>query len=268
METSSPVHQTDAFSANYNSIAHVYDRMMNHVDYSSWVRLIQTIVRKYVSYYFDHPAIFEIGAGTGTLGQLLKKNGFHYTGSDLCLYMCKEAAQKNCALLCTDGRFLPIRSQKFSFVLFLYDGINYLQTEDDYVRLFKEVHRVLGDDGFFLFDVTTEFNSLTNFFDLTEAHDWGDIAYIRHSYYDEKKKIQHNDFSIFSTQQSKENDCPAYIRTVERHSQKIFSVNEIVDFISFSHFDLMGIWDNFSFSSYKVNSERIHFLLKKTKQND
>jgi ubiquinone/menaquinone biosynthesis C-methylase UbiE len=231
---------------------------MCHVRYDLWHKLI----KKICSNYFHHipPSIFEIGGGTGSLAKMLIKSGYSYTGSDLSFNMCKQAQGKAIPFICTDALSLPIK-HKFSFVIFLYDGINYLKSIKEYSLLFQEVSNTLITNGLFLFDITTENNSITNFYNHVDAEDFGNSSYIRNSYYDKRKKRQYNDFAIFTAHHD---NNMVYIKEYEYHIQQIFSVNEIVKAIPRNLFNIEGIWDNFTFNRYHTRSERIHFLLKKT----
>lgn len=244
----------------YHSLAPIYDDVMSHVKYNSWVSLINKIADRYFPSYI--PLIFEMGGGTGVLAQRLAGHTFHYFGSDYSYSMCKEAHKKKFPFFCADARYPAVKPQTFDLAIFLYDGINYLPTLDDYRILFDSVYHCLKDQGCFLFDITTEKNSLTYFLDCVDAEDLRTASYIRHSYYDQEKKLQHNKFAI-SYRQSPESKPVRQVS--EHHIQKIFSVEEICSAIPAHLFTIEGIWDNFTFNPYTAQSERIHFFLKKTK---
>jgi len=241
----------------YNALAPVYDKVMRHVNYDDWVKLIKRINSKY--FLNTKPRIFEIGGGTGTLAKKLIKSGYSYSGSDYSYSMCREALKKNLPFFCCDCRYLPITS-KFDLVIFLYDGINYLQNLKDYSRLFEQVSMCLDRDGLFLFDITTETNSLRYFSDYVDYEDFGDCFYLRHSYYNKSDSKQYNDFTIF---RKANNNNSEYNRYEEHHVQKVFSPRLIKKTINLSDFSILGIWDDYSFDEYSLESERIHFLLQK-----
>ena len=241
----------------YNALAPVYDKVMRHVNYDDWVKLIKKINS---TYFLDTiPRIFEIGGGTGTLAKKLIKSGYSYSGSDYSYSMCREARKKNLGFFCCDCRYLPVKS-KFDFVIFLYDGINYLQSLKDYSMLFEQVSNCLDKDGLFLFDITTETNSLRYFSDYVDYEDFGDCFYLRHSYYNQSDSKQYNDFTIFKKADYNNSE---YNRYEEHHVQKVFSPRLIKKAINLSDFSILGIWDDFSFNGYSLESERIHFLLQK-----
>ncbi len=231
---------------------------MAHVEYHAWFTLIQKILSTYCKH--EKPSILELGGGTGTLAKLLTENGFPTCGSDISFSMCKEARRKGLSFFCADAAKLPLKNS-FSLILFLYDSINYLSTLPEYTRLFLEVYFCLDTDALFLFDITTETNSKTNFIDFIDAEDFGDTSYVRHSYFDKAKSIQHNDFTLY--RQHPGNNA-FYRKECEFHTQKIFSVKEILSAIPENHFSVLGVWDNFSCNTFTSRSERIHFLLQKT----
>jgi SAM-dependent methyltransferase len=241
----------------YDALAPIYDRMMSHVDYDEWVRLIERIAEKFLAP--PHPSIFELGGGTGTLAMLLMGRGFRYFGSDSCFSMCQIAYRQGARFACVDARAIPCKKQ-FDFIIFLYDGINYLQSLEEYKLLFSEAARCLAPSGLFLFDITTEANSLNHFRSYLEFEDWGDYAYIRRSYYKKELLQQHNDITVFR-QTGKGSSL--YEKKVERHCQKVFGAESIARSVPASLFTIEGMWDGFSFRHYHPHSERIHFLLKK-----
>jgi predicted TPR repeat methyltransferase len=241
----------------YDALAPIYDRIMNHVEYDEWVALIERVIDRFLGK--TSPAIFEIGGGTGVLGQMLLKEGYSYTGSDRCFSMCRCASEKKVRIIAADGLHLPLKTQ-FDLVLFLYDGINYLQSLDDYTALFNEVSQTLAPGGFFLFDITTEANSLRHFRSYLEFEDWGDYAYVRRSYYRKDLLEQHNDFTIFKQM----NGTPVrFQKIIENHTQIVFGASSIAKSVPLSVFSIEGMWDGYSFKNYRPHSERIHFLLKK-----
>jgi len=242
----------------YEALAPVYDRLMGHVEYDEWADLIRRVAGRYGA--GRGTEILELGAGTGVAGSMLRDMGYRYTASDISFSMCKIANGKRGLPVCAaDARRLPFK-KRFGMILFLYDGINYLHTMDDYRKLFISVYDTLAPDGLFLFDVTTRANSTRHFMNYMDFEDYGDFSYARESYFDIAKSIQHNDFTIY--RHSEEN--PGYYeKYTEAHRQKVFSVAEIGKMIPKKRFETLGIWDGYTFRKYTARSLRIHFLLRK-----
>lgn len=241
----------------YDAIAPIYDRIMNHVEYEEWVGLIERVIDKFLD--TAAPEILEIGGGTGVLGRMLCDRGYSYTGSDRSFAMCCRAAGRNVPVIAADALRLPLK-KRFDLVLFLYDGINYLRSLEDYAALFSGLHGILAPGGLFLFDITTEANSLRHFRSYLEFEDWGDYAYVRRSYYRKDLMEQHNDFTIF---RQVADDPVRYHKIIEHHTQIVFGAGTIAKKAPPSRFSIEGIWDGYSFKNYRPHSERVHFLLKK-----
>jgi SAM-dependent methyltransferase len=257
---------------NYGALALLYDRLMAHVGYHRWHALIEQVISQYGR--SSRPSILEIGAGTGLLGERMRKAGFRYRGSDLSYAMCLQARQRLGGAVCADGRHLPFKtSHPFDLALFLYDGINYLMDRESYEELFGEVHSLLTTGGLFLFDITTVFNSVNNFSEYMDADDYGDCFYFRHSYYHPLQNMQYNDFTIFSrcdgqgrskgTEGFGDGQAGLYTKNLEHHEQKVFPVRVVRNFVPESLFETLGVWDDFSFKKHTPHSERVHFLLRK-----
>lgn len=241
----------------YSSLAPFYDAIMLHVEYEDWAQLI----RKIINLYFGRKKIslFEIGGGTGTLGKTLQSYKIDYQGSDLSYEMARVANRKNLSFLCADALSLPIK-KKFDMILFLYDGINYLKTLSDYKKLFCNVFSLLEPGGLFLFDITTETNSQRYFTNYHSLDEISGSTIFRSSYYIASKKLQCNDFQIFTPL---EKDASLFSKQCENHIQKLFTPTQICSVIPDNLFKIIGIWDEFSMLKYNKHSERIHFLLQK-----
>jgi SAM-dependent methyltransferase len=268
----------------------MYDRLMRHVEYDEWAALIRRVIGRFGE--SGSPDILEIGAGTGVVGERLSGFGYRYVASDLSFPMCREARARGLPTCAADARRLPFKKQ-FGMALFLYDGINYLFTANDYRKLFSSVYDALVPGGLFLFDITTRWNSVTHFSNYLDFEDYGDFCYARHSYFDAAESVQHNDFTIYRlvddgadssvsgddypltnsrtdcgdgtmpTDASDENHPPLYEKFTEAHEQKVFSVSEIEKTIPKKRFTVLGVWDGYTFRKYSSRSERVHFLLRK-----
>lgn len=240
----------------YKNLAKVYDNMMSYVPYQNWVELIDHV--KNTQFDSREISVFELGGGTGTLGSILTYVGYDYVGSDITPSMCEAAWNKGLNFITADCRSIPLQ-KKFDLVIFLFDGINYLRSLEEYTETFREVASLLEPGGCFLFDITTVYNSQMNFDDYMEADSYDDGAYIRHSFYDSRTATQRNLFDIFA----KESDSDKYIRLEEEHIQHLFSVQDITSAIPMDLFSLEATWNEFDPIPVKSTAERVHFLLKR-----
>ncbi|HDY87814.1 MAG TPA: class I SAM-dependent methyltransferase [bacterium] len=239
----------------YAKLAEIYDRVMNHVNYDEWAQYISSIFNRFG---IKVKNILEIACGTGSLALLLQRHGYNITGMDLSPDMLKVAESKfkqnglPLHFFAADMTSIPMKKE-FDAVLCMYDSINYLKDPAEFKKAVEEISKVTKYGSLFIFDVCTLKNSQIFFSHNSISEDLSGIKYERKCCFNETKRIQENFFII---EQNGE-------RFIETHFQKIYMLEEIIDMISYSSFDIIGIFDDMSFSSGSEDSERVHFILQK-----
>ena len=242
----------------YSELALIYDRIMDHVDYTSWAHYIDSIIDCFVP---DARNILETACGTGSLSIELHKCGYSMTCMDISHSMLKRAAEKFSDLgmplnfFEADMKSLPLAYQ-FDAIICLYDSINYLKEPEYLLKALNEAASCLKDGGLFIFDVCTVKNSEIFFKDSGMVEHFGDITCERKCRFDTQKRIQENHFII---------DRPGFKRIEESHYQKIYLLKEIDDLIRETPFIGLGKFDDMSFVNGSEESERVHYVLKKKK---
>ncbi|MBF0432902.1 MAG: class I SAM-dependent methyltransferase [Fibrobacteria bacterium] len=244
-------------TSSYSIIAPYYDWIMEHVDYQYWADYIKKIFDRFS--FYPH-SILELGAGTCPF----LKTGL-YTPSDLVvlsdisLKMLLHAGngQKH-HKVATNMCIIPFQTLCFDLCLLVYDAFNYALTEDEALHCLGEVHRILNHGGVFIFDITMEQNSIQFFYDTVDYEEREDCAVTRQSWYDEKKRIQHNNFIYFMKQAD-----GRYIRQEEYHLQRIYLLSEMQELINKTGFIMDGCFNDFTFDQAGEYSERVHFVLRK-----
>lgn len=125
---------------------------MKDIEYEFWIDYIHKIGKKH-SASFD--TVLDLCCGTGNSLIPMKKYARELSGIDLSLEMLKQARNKGLERIVNgDVRALPFK-KGFTLVYSIFDSLNYLIVEDDLVKVFKEVKRVLVDGGFFIFDMNS-----------------------------------------------------------------------------------------------------------------
>ena len=242
----------------YSKLSQIYDRVMSHVDYEKWAEYVEQIINRHSVHVEE---IVDFSCGTGTLCSKLAEQGWSVMGFDSSLSMIKKARFKyydqsfGNKFFCADIRYPPVIN-KFGLVVSLYDSMNYLISKKDWRICLQNVYDSLIKGGLFIFDVSTVFNSISDFADFYKSDRFADASYVRKSRYIVKEGIQENYFEIKLTS----NPNHVYI---ERHRQRIRALNAIRNLVYSSPFDLLGSYRDFSFQPMIEDCERVHFVLKK-----
>lgn len=241
----------------YSRLAEHYDRLMGHVHYDFWASSILRILKRHKH---KPESLLELGAGTGKLAGYLQIPSLQFqVHSDLSLPMV-QAAGPSFAFprLACDATAIPFADQSFDLILMCYDAVNYLSPRG-FRALMEEAFRVLKPGGFFLFDVTTEENSLNWFEDYCDAFEASGGLLVRRSAYDREKGQQHNYIDVFEPMENSTH----YQRLSEHHCQYIYPVPTLCQWIEECGMELRDLLDSNSLRDATPKSERIHFVLRR-----
>lgn len=246
---------------SYRVIAPYYDWIMAHVDYDAWGRHLARLWRR----FGDEPAaILELGSGTCPFfRRSVFPPGSRVVYSDLSPFMLGRAADGadggdgGPRRVAANALSLPFKGP-FDVCLMVYDALNYLMTEQDVARCFREARRVLSAGGLFIFDVTTRANSRRHFEDMLDYGELEGCTYVRESRYDREAGLQCNDFTFFV-----ERAPGSYAKVKESHQQRIYRLSRLKALARKAGFAVEGCFEGFTLRPGSEASERIHFVLRK-----
>jgi ubiquinone/menaquinone biosynthesis C-methylase UbiE len=248
----------------YSALAEIYDSVMEDVDYETWADYIDEIIMQH------HPEardLLELACGTGTMALSLEELGyFNITATDGAPAMV-EAAQKKGAKVDSEidfqiVDFLDIKLDKtFDAVFMVFDSINYLHKNEEIEQLFRQVSRVLKEDGLFIFDFTTPRNSRQAIKLLNNNSRRIDVftRFHRESTYNAKERIHTNSFHIEKTDV---NGSGKREMIAETHQQKIYTFEEMMEITNKSDFSLLEAYDGFELKPAHEKSLRITMVLQ------
>lgn len=241
----------------YSALAEIYDHVMEHVDYRAWADYLLVLCQRH-----NHiPSnILELACGTGSLLMELGKNGLMPYGSDNSLVMLKIAKQKlanagqACGLFQADIMNIPVKAE-FDTILCMYDSMNYLSSLENISQTVQNVMLRLIPGGVFIFDMCTEYNSLTHFNGVSSSQRCGDYTYIRNSYYRKEERIQITDFIITNRKTGE-------VRK-ERHRQHLYPFSEVHAVLSLTIPGRIRMFKDYTFDPPAEQCERVHFYIEK-----
>lgn len=218
----------------YEILADRYDAVMSHVDYPGWAALVERLWKRHAK---SPQRILETGAGTCRLAPHLAQKRRRIVSTDLSYPMLARGFARTNRRACCDYRLLPFVDGAFDAVLCLYDAINYCLAEEDLDAFFAEARRVLAPGGILVFDATTTRNSRLHFADALfhEVHGGADV--LRHSWYDNAARAQHNDFTFFLPRPD-----GSYERREESHVQRVWPRQTFQRSCSRAGLDFLGVF--------------------------
>jgi ubiquinone/menaquinone biosynthesis C-methylase UbiE len=239
----------------YEKLALIYDQLMNHVDYEMWSLYVINLMDKFDT---NIHSVADLACGTGNFLPFLKKRYPHIYGCDLSEAMVRQATKKrelrSVPIFISDVCSISLHDNCVNAALLLYDSLNYLLDLSALNKAISEVKRILKPSGLFIFDVVSEKHCKKYYADFHENEFWHRTGYSRHSYFDEGKGYQYNDFRIIL-------DGFTYS---ERHVQKIYATSILIDTLQSHSLEIIDILEEFSFEKAKDTTERMHFLCQKS----
>ncbi|CAB3289557.1 Methyltransferase [Methanocaldococcus lauensis] len=124
----------------YDKLAKNYDKLYKN----KYMRIVEKeIIKKEIK---DNDFVLDIGCGTGEQLKILNKA----IGLDISIEMAKIANKKtNKPVVVANAEFIPFKNRSFDKVISFFGALNHCNIK----KVFKEVRRVLKDDGVFIFTV-------------------------------------------------------------------------------------------------------------------
>jgi len=97
--------------------------------------------------------VLDLGCGTGRTTSWLHKNGFKVLGIDISEYMIDKAKELHPQInfKLGDATKLENLSETYDYVLFSFNGLDYIYPEKHRLQTLNEIHRIMKNNGLFIF---------------------------------------------------------------------------------------------------------------------
>lgn len=144
--------------AIYSSFAQVYDELFDESQYERWADFADQRIKT------KRPAVLDLAGGAGRLSVLLAQRGMAMTDLDQSEEMLSLASEHaaeagvDVKLIAADMRQLT-GLPSYDAVTSFADSLNYLPTPTDVKQTLGQVYEHLRDDGVFLFDAITPYQT-------------------------------------------------------------------------------------------------------------
>lgn len=233
---------------NYTVISAIYSDMMSHINYRKWAKYIYEIIKPYLP---ENPFVLDVTAGSGLLTNHINEIFSNIIMNDISFEMLKVAKLK-IPKICSDIRYLPFNT-KFDVVISNFDSINYLLTEEDVLKAFKEISQILKPDGIFVFDVSLENNCIQYIKPYIYESKFNNLRYFYKMTYDTKNKINSTIIDIYDHIGQKFSEI---------HNQKIYPFETIFYLLEQANFEVIRCYECFTKNLATPNSKRAQFITK------
>ncbi|WP_429970992.1 class I SAM-dependent DNA methyltransferase [Fructilactobacillus sp. Tb1] len=242
----------------YTEFATFYDQLFDNDLYDKWIDFVSNNIKK-------TDEILDLACGTGRLLVLMKQAGYNAIGADLSDDMLaianehlNEAGFGDTPLL--NENMLDLSELgKFDVITCFDDSICYLGDIEEVQTMFNEVDQHLNDEGTFLFDVITPYQTdvkypgyMYNFHDEDHAFMWTTyIGEFPHS-------VEH-DLTFFSYN----TEIEGYDEYSETHFERTYPVEEYQAVLTKAGFKDVKVTADFGNKEIDDTTTRWFFACKK-----
>lgn len=242
----------------YTDFADVYDTLMDNTPYKEWCERITDILRRDG---IENDLVLDLGCGTGTLTELLAKEGYDMIGIDYSQEMLARAMEKReesglqILYLLQDMREFELYGTVGAIVS-VCDSLNYLLEEEDVIETFRLVNNYLDPKGLFIFDFNTVYKYKEVIGDATIAENREDCSFIWENYYHEEDEINEYEVTFFV----KEGEL--FRRFEETHYQRGYTPQQMKDFLKKAGLEYVSMADSDTGGEVTAESERIYMIAR------
>lgn len=242
----------------YTDFALVYDTFMDNTPYERWCDLITGILKRYG---IENELVLDLGCGTGTLTELLSKEGYDMIGVDYSEEMLNRAMEKREAsglsilYLLQDMREFELYGT-VKAVVSVCDSLNYLLDKEDIIETFRLVNNYLDPKGLFIFDFNTVYKYRDVIGDATIAENRDDCSFIWENYYHEEECINEYDVTFFV----KEGEL--FRRFEETHYQRGYTAEEMQVYLERAGLEFISMQDADTLMEVTDTTERVYMIAR------
>lgn len=242
----------------YTDFAYVYDTLMDNTPYKEWCTRIVDILR---SAGIEKELVLDLGCGTGTLTELLAKEGYDMIGIDYSQEMLSRAMEKReesglqILYLLQDMREFELYGT-VKAVVSVCDSLNYLLDEEDVIETFRLVNNYLDPKGLFIFDFNTVYKYKEVIGDATIAENREDCSFIWENFYHEEDEINEYEVTFFV----KEGEL--FRRFEETHYQRGYTTGQMKEFLAKAGLEFVSMADSDTGGEVTPESERIYMIAR------
>ena len=240
----------------YNTLAHYYDALVKDEEASrEWVSWIESELA---------PCdCLELACGSGEITEMLAKKGYTMTALDLSEEMLDVARQRakeaGEAINFKQGNMLDLsQAGQYDLVTCYSDSICYMADEVEVGDVFKQVYDCLNEDGVFIFDVHSTYQTDTVFPGYSYHENAEEFAMVWDTYADEAPHSVVHELTFFL--QDEDGRFTRYDEVHEERTYEILTYDILLEQAGFKSFELYA---DFEDNKPQETSQRWFFVCQK-----
>lgn len=248
--------------ASYKHFADYYDILTSNIPYVQRGEYFNAILKRFGK---KDGILLDLACGTGSLSEVMDSLGYDVIGVDNSEEMLNIAMNKrfdsgkDIIYLCQDMQSIDMYGTIDVCVCAL-DSINHVTDEKTVKKIFERVSLFLHPDGIFIFDVNSPYKHNNVLSDATFTFDYDDVYCVW------QNSKCHNNIVDIELQIFGRNEDNTYNRYIESFSERAYTHEEILSFISSTDLELLKVYADDSFNEPNEKSERLIYVVASTKK--
>ena len=244
----------------YKNLALSYDRLTNDVDYEATVAFYNEILKREG---LQPRTAVDLACGTGSVAEILARQGLEVTGVDLSEEMLTVAMEKVMDME-KPPRFVcqPLQELRLprgvDLAVCALDSLDYITNPDDCKEAIRRVYKALNPGGIFIFDVNTpeKLRAMDGQVFLDEDDD---VYCVWRGEFDRDTNICSYGMDLF---QRREN---VWERSFEEHREYAYSQEQLTEYLKAAGFTHIRVYADRLFEEPREGEQRIYFKARKGK---
>ncbi len=241
--------------SSFGPVAPYYDELMKQVPYRMWVSYYLLLLAHQM---YKPASVLDVCCGTGTMCELLTREGFELEGFDISPGMIRVAREK------TQKKNLGIRyevadaaefemGRKYDAALSFFDSLNNILEEDRLQSAFDRVYAHLEPEGSFIFDLNTPYAFEAKLFDQRNLSARSKLKYDWVGDWDKQSRIITVTMQFWYQGQ----------QFTEIHRQKAYDEDEVRAMLAKSGFSEIRSFHSYTLNRPRFKTDRIHYVTTK-----
>lgn len=241
----------------YKDIAPYYDKLMDDVNYESWVAYVRNIC---ALNRCTPNTVLDLGCGTGVPAFLLLKGGCSVIGIDGSMEMLKIARKKlsgfDPPLIQSSFENFYIK-KKVDLAISLFDSLNNLISEDSLRQAFEQVSGCVREEGLFMFDMNTIYGlRQMDDQDMYTKESKG-LYSIWKSRFDRRRDLITLSVTVFASENG------LYRRVDETHLERGYPLTTLKRLLLQTDFEKIAFYEHLTFRHPGARTKRVMVVAKR-----